>query len=132
MSNQLDNYEVDELGCHLFAGKLDRDGYGVVWRGNHATRAYVAAWTQVHGPVADGLVLDHLCRRRACIALHHLEPVTKSENALRMRWAYRVRKRRCPRGHDMSINAIVTKEGGRVCRTCNHEAANACVEPGVE
>lgn len=106
------------FGCELVT-VTDRDGYGRVGR----ELAHVKAWVEVHGPVPDGHVLDHLCRRRNCRALHHLELVTQSENEHRKKWSYRARIARCPRGHDMKTNAVVVQpEGGRVCRTCNREA----------
>ena len=46
-------------------------------------RAHVFAYEQTHGPVPDGLELDHLCRNRLCVNPAHLEPVTRLENTLR-------------------------------------------------
>ena len=109
---------VPIIGCLIADGRKDRNGY--VYAGSKL--AHVAAWEQVHGPVPDDLVLDHLCRERACVALHHLEPVTQRENLLRKSWKYRARMVACPKGHPMSTNAIVTKWGGRVCRQCNRDA----------
>jgi hypothetical protein len=106
------------FGCELATGRRDKDGYAF----EGSTRAHIAAWVRSHGPIADGLELDHGCRRRHCKALHHLEPVTRSENELRKSWKYRARKKLCPRGHDMASNAVVTPEGGRVCRQCNRDA----------
>jgi hypothetical protein len=112
-------YELDEVfGCHLSTGPRDRDGYAFAG----PTRAHTAAWVQLNGPVPEGKVLDHLCRRRHCCAPHHLEPVDHSENERRKLWRYRARRTLCPRGHAMASNAIVTPEGGRVCRQCNRDA----------
>ncbi len=104
--------------CHLWTGKLDRDGYGFHGR----TRAHIKAWVDANGEIAEGLELDHLCRRRNCVALHHLELVTRSENELRKRFKYRVKRKTCPRGHDLTANRAVTEAGGIVCRECNREA----------
>lgn len=106
------------FGCLLATGRRDKDGYAFHGR----TRAHIAAWTPSHGPVPKGFELDHLCRRRHCKALHHLELVTRRENELRKSWRYRARRTLCPRGHNLTKTAIVTPEGGRVCRTCNREA----------
>lgn len=110
--------EPDEFGCLLVTHRLDREGYAF----HGKTRAHIHEWTQVNGPVPDGLVLDHLCRRRNCKAVHHLEPVTQSENEKRKSWRYRAKRTHCPRGHELANTAIVTPQGGRVCRTCNKEA----------
>lgn len=112
-------YELDPaFGCHLATGRRDQDGYAFYGR----TRAHIAAWEAEHGAIAEGMELDHTCRRRHCIALHHLELVTRSENEKRKSWRYLARRTHCPRGHALNVNAIVTPEGGRVCRACNQEA----------
>lgn len=105
------------FGCELAQGRCDRDGY-VFWG---STRAHIVAWERANGPVPDGNELDHLCRRRNCCALHHLEPVTRSENERRKDWRYRARRTQCQRGHSMSLHHQVTPERGIVCRACNRE-----------
>lgn len=106
------------FGCLLFCGKLDKDGYGYHGR----SRAHIRAWEAEFGAVPEGFELDHRCRRRACVALHHLEAVTKSENQRRKSWRYLARQTHCPKGHDMATNRVVLPTKGIVCRTCNREA----------
>jgi hypothetical protein len=106
------------FGCELATGRRDRDGYAF----HGTTRAHIAAWVKANGPVPPGLELDHLCRVRHCCAVHHLEPITRSEQERRKSWRYRSRMKQCPRGHDLATNGIVTPEGGRVCRACNRAA----------
>jgi hypothetical protein len=36
------------------------------------------------GDVPEEMVLDHLCRQRACVNPDHLDPVTQGENVFRM------------------------------------------------
>ena len=105
------------FGCVLSTARLDREGYAF----HGKTRAHIFAWTTVHGAPADGMELDHLCRRRNCLALHHLELVTRSENEKRKALHYRMRWK-CPRGHEWPINRAVTHEGGVTCRQCNRDA----------
>lgn len=113
------SHELDEtFGCLLATGRTDRDGYSF----HGSTRAHIVAWTRVHGPVPEGLVLDHLCRRRHCCAPHHLEAVTQAENLLRKAWRYRAKRTHCIRGHVLASNRAVTPEGGIVCRQCNRDA----------
>ena len=111
--------EVDPVfGCELVTSRLDKDGYAY----HGLSRAHIVAWEAAHGPrplddEGKPKPIDHLCRRRNCRALHHLELVTKRENELRKSWRYRVAIKRCPRGHSME-HALVTPEMGRLCRTC--------------
>jgi hypothetical protein len=114
--------DAEAFGCVVHDGSIDRDGYGIMWRGRRPVKAYLVAWERDKGRVPEGRVLDHHCKNRRCIALHHLEPVTQQENLFRRDWSYRARIARCPRGHDMRTNAIVTPWGGRVCRQFNREA----------
>jgi hypothetical protein len=106
------------FGCVIASGRLDKDGYAF----HGKTRAHIHAWTSEHGAVPDGLVLDHLCERRNCKAVHHLEAVTQGENLLRRNVRYRMRIKKCPKGHDMQFNRVQMETGGVVCRTCNREA----------
>jgi hypothetical protein len=108
----------DIFGCELATQRLDSEGYAF----HGSSRAHIVAYVQALGQVPEGLVLDHLCRRRNCCAVQHLEPVTQSENEKRKSWRYRARRTQCPRGHELARNAVVTPEGGRVCRACNREA----------
>ena len=116
--SQLDSYDVDAIyGCHLWNGKLGGNGRPIVWRGRTPVNAYKLTYEAAHGPVPDGQVVDHLCRRILCVNAEHLEAVTKQENEFRKRWGKRLRITTCPRGHDMK-DAMVTPEGGRLCRAC--------------
>jgi hypothetical protein len=108
----------DTFGCWLWVGYIDRDGYGTLWRGKSPTQAHRAVYRELIGEIADGMRLDHLCRRRNCVRPDHLEPVTESENQRRRTWRARVRQPRCRAGHDLRVHVMVTPEGGRLCRLC--------------
>lgn len=110
-----------DFGCELATGRRDKDGYAF----HGKTRAHIAAWVAANGAIEPGMELDHLCRVRHCVALHHLELVTRDENERRKSWRYRARKTWCPAGHRMELYAVVTDAGGRVCRKCNQDAARA-------
>lgn len=106
------------FGCWLWTGRKDRNGYGVTKSGRMAHRV---VYESEAGPIVRGLEPDHLCRRRPCVAPHHLELVSRSEQERRKSWRYRVRHvKRCPRGHGIT-GPICTPEGGRLCRICAKE-----------
>ena len=95
-------------GCWLWAGNTTgTTGYGRFHIAGRMVVAHRWSWEQEHGPVPDGLVLDHLCRTRLCVNPDHLEPVTNRENVLR---GIAARPHGCPDDHE------VTATGS--CRTC--------------
>lgn len=81
----------NENGCHIYGGRLDKDGYGRMNMrvdGKHTTkRTHQVLWEEANGPLPDGMTLDHLthCIAKACCNLDHLECVTRSVNSKR-RW----------------------------------------------
>lgn len=116
------SFDVDPIfGCHLWTGSLSDNGRPIRWMGKRPVYAYKLAYEAKYGAVAEDRVLDHGCRRPLCCNPDHLEPITKSENEKRKSWRYRLKMTKCPRGHSLD-DAMVTPEGGRLCRTCSKDA----------
>lgn len=68
--------------CWVFTGAL-RNGYGALGIEGKTIYAHRYAYERLVGPIPAGLVIDHLCRNRACVNPEHLEVVTQQVNCLR-------------------------------------------------
>lgn len=111
--------------CWLWTGSISVYGYGQVGRKGRMLRCHRVSYEEHVGPIAEGMVLDHLCRVRHCVNPAHLEQVTARVNILRGegRTAVNVRKTECLRGHPLSGGNVGTKRknGSRFCRTCHRD-----------
>jgi hypothetical protein len=126
--------------CWVWQGCRDRDGYGRFYshtEGGKKRRmhAHRFAYEQCRGAIPAGLVLDHLCRNRACCNPAHLEIVSHRVNNLRGESfaARNARETHCPQGHPYDgDNVIRTKRRDRRCRTCarlEQAVIRACLTP---
>lgn len=120
----LSNYRVTPTGCWEWTQRTFR-GYSQVRfyvnGKSHGSSGHRVLWLLTKGPITDGLVLDHLCRNRACINSDHLEPVTNIENIRRgiSPIVHQKPKTHCIRGHDYSPdNTIHRSDGAQQCRKC--------------
>lgn len=121
----------NENECLEWMGAKSSGGYGLFFLGGAKHRAHRVAWTLAEGPIPPGLVLDHLCRNRACVNPRHLEVVTNRENTVRGElWQRAVTS--CPAGHAYDEANTYRRppskshpNGGRMCRTCMRERDRA-------
>lgn len=119
-------YEVRDNGCWQWIANIDHQGYGafVIRVGGRGVRksAHRIVYSVVVGDIEPGLVLDHLCRNRACVNPDHLEQVTDAVN--RFRGAHKGAKSltHCMHGHAFDEANTYHYKGKRGCRTCNRAA----------
>ena len=104
-----------ENNCLVWQG-CKRDGYGLVTVNNKSHNVHRLLYAVATNSNLNGLVVDHLCRNRACVNINHLEAVSNDENLKRGLRA----KTHCINGHPYSDeNVRISKyTGHRYCRPC--------------
>lgn len=74
------------------------------------------AWEAAHGEIPDGMTVDHTCRNRRCVNVHHLRLLSNEDNARANGQSVRDA---CPSGHPYdATNTYVDPKRHRRCRTC--------------
>lgn len=121
-----------QIGEHwIWTGARGGNGnYGIFTWVVNGTRVTKVAhrWSYMYyvGLIPNGLVLDHLCRNRACINPSHLEPVTNQTNTDR---GANAKREVCGKGlHPMSGSNILVHPNGRMCRACTNARTRAWKE----
>lgn len=112
-------------GCWLWTGPKNGYGYGAFYYRRLGYGAHRIAYELMREPIPDGLVIDHLCRNRACVRPDHLEVVTHAVNLMRGQGitALRASSKSCPSGHPYEgDNLVIDSRGYRHCRSCQRLA----------
>ena len=111
--------------CEQWQGRINEYGYGTVG----VKLAHRAAYEKVHGPIPDGMTIDHVCHNpetcqlgkkcphRSCVNVAHMVLTTPEENRKRSYNAGGI-KTHCPNGHPYEGNNLLVSSGRRLCRTC--------------
>lgn len=107
--------------CWEWTGSRMTSGYGKFNADDRIVLAHRYSYELHIGRIPDGLVVDHLCRNRACVRPDHLEAVTNEEN-LRRGAGFALRngmRTACIHGHEyLPENAYIDPQGGLRCREC--------------
>lgn len=67
-------------GCIVWTGGLTTAGYGQIRFRESRVRAHRYAWERVHGPIPEGMHVDHRCWNHACCNPAHLRLATHKQN----------------------------------------------------
>jgi HNH endonuclease len=101
------------------------DGYGRIWDGKKMRPVHRVVYEFFRGKISGELVLDHLCRNRACCNPDHLQLVTNKENILRGNGspAQNSKKTHCPKGHPLSGDnlSFLSSKKQRRCVQCHRD-----------
>lgn len=111
--------------CWLWRASKDRDGYGGFGLEGKWLRAHRLAYELACGPIPDGMLIDHLCRRPSCVRPDHLDLVNNRENVLRgvSPGATAIRTDVCKYGHSDWYDRPPSTRNGRNCRICQRESS---------
>ena len=116
--------------CWEWCGPKDKDGYATLVKigsRKDSSRKQVRLHRWMYEffvePIPSGLVIDHLCRNRACQNPFHMEPVTQAVNTKR---GARATATHCHKGHPLSgpnvrFGKVPNGWVNRICRTCFRE-----------
>ena len=75
-------YRTEERGeCLVWTGELNRGGYPVTTYQGKKRYVYRLTWERAHGPIPEGMQVDHTCHVRACVKVEHLRLASNSENS---------------------------------------------------
>ena len=66
--------------CVVWTAAKHAKGYGIMHVHGRKTYAHRYAWERIHGPIPDGLLVDHICHNTSCVNVAHLRLATLSQN----------------------------------------------------
>lgn len=114
----------DDESCWNWKATKSRCGYGIFMYRKRPRKAHRFSYYIRHGWLDPELVIDHLCRNRACVNPSHLEQVTHRNNIIRgvSIVAKHAHQTHCKQGHFLDPETTKRNpKGWRICALCNKE-----------
>jgi hypothetical protein len=96
-------------------------GYGEFSAGGVRVKAHRAAVFITQGKIPEGMMVDHICRNRACVNPRHLRVVSPRVNSIENSTSFaaiNAAKTHCPQGHLLAGDNLVASAKTRKCRAC--------------
>ena len=128
LSEPLPRFTETDTGCWVLPQAAKSPWYTRISRRHSVSGraqmvlAHRLFWWAFRGPIPDGRVIDHLCRRPACVNPWHLDVVDNKTKTLRGfgPTAINAQKIACVYGHIFSEETTrLTPSGWRACRICH-------------
>jgi len=114
--------------CWEWTGKLSPEGYGRFRvKDNETWKIYGAhrvSYSLFCGDIKEGMMIDHICRNRKCVAPSHIRQVDSftnvHENSMSITHISSLQTH-CISGHELNSDNLVISKKGRRCKICHRE-----------
>lgn len=84
----LEQRSLIEGTCRVWTGAKTRLGYGQMSYRNKLESVHRVAWIVANGPIPEGMEIDHVCHRRACVNPTHLRLAEHHQNGRNLSGAH--------------------------------------------
>lgn len=107
------------VDCLIYTG-LPRSRYGRISIDGVEVYVHRVVFEAAHGPIPEGLVVDHICFTTKCVNIDHLRLLDRVTNMLRHPAPHHhAVKTHCPQGHNYDSANTYVYDGRRSCRACH-------------
>ena len=106
--------------CWNWKGVFNVYGYGLMHVNGPQIKAHRISYQEFNGPLDEKLVIDHICRNRACVNPKHLRQTTIKQNVLSGEGlsAINLTKDFCVREHPLLGVNLYLHKNKRQCKEC--------------
>ncbi len=110
--------------CHVSKSRSIVCGYATAKFKGKSIRLHRYVFELAKGsPIADGMMIDHMCRVKRCINPAHLREVTPKINSTEN--IVRVQKTHCPQGHEYNAENTKIRRGAKECKVCHRNQSKS-------